>query len=871
MRNRAARVVVAFGLALAATLGIAPLSNAASENLRSPSQFFGYNLGDDDRIPRWQQVVDYYRHLSVATDRVRFEQVGLSWQKRPMILATVSSPANLARLEEIREIQLKLADPRTIRKGELPSLLRRGRAVMLFFVAEAEHTAAWLGQIQFLHQLASSDSEEVRRWLDNTVLLFMSTMNPDGLDFVYDWVEKTRGTQWQGGAPPELSSLLGEINRDWYTFAMPESRAVVNVMKRWQPNAIHDIHTMGSQPRTWVRLFVPPFTGPVEPNIHPLIWHLQNEMGMAMAGRVIERKLPGLTFGAQYDLWNPARGYAQHHHTLRILSESSPPRLTTPTTIRFEDLTVESGVDPRKPSVRFPLVWYGGEWGNKQILPYITTVLEAEANHLADNRERYLRAKHAAATDTIATKEGAYLVPPDQHDPSVMREMLEMLSFGEIEIYRAHGPLRADGVDYPAGTYSIPLNQPFGNWAKAMLEAQAYPEVRACAQCPIDAPYDTVAFSYPYAMGVKVVAAKSVAGPIAREIKFPPQGGSVMPSGKPWYLLATNENTVFKVVARLLRENAGVSRALTPFDAEGKQWAAGTFVIQSTPNIEKQLGALALEFGLQFVGQDHKPPEPAMALRLPRVAVYRPHVGGRTGYGHARLLFPEYGIPFEFVVDADLRKGNLRERFDSLILPSYISPQEFMQGRAVGSSPPELTGGIGTAGVENLTRFVESGGTLIALDRANDFVINQLKLPVANTSGATVRMFGRPGSTDAAADKPGPQLTIPGSFLRIAADMKHPIAFGMPGEFSGMFNRGQVLESRGPDSISVADYPEGTLLLSGMALGAEQLRGKSAVMDVKRGAGRVVLFGIRPELRLQTRGTYKLLLNAIYLSAAELR
>lgn len=467
---------------LALLSGIAPSGNAASADLRSPPQFFGYNFGDDARIPRWQQVVDYYRHLSVATARVRFEQVGLSWQQRPMILATVSSPANLARIEEIREIQLKLADPRKVRPGELPDLLRQGRAVMLFYVAEAEHTAAWLGQIQFIHQLASSDSEEVRRWLDNTVLLFMSTMNPDGLDFVYDWVEKTRGTQWAGEAPPELSSLLGEINRDWYTFSMPESRAVVGVMKRWQPNAVHDIHTMGSQPRPGARLFVPPFIGPVEPNIHPLIWHLQNEMGMAMAGRVIERRLPGLTFGTIYDLWNPARGYAQHHHTLRILSESAPPRLTTPVTQRFEDLKTENGVDPKKPSVRFPFVWHGGEWGNKQILPYITTVLEAEAKHLADNRERYLRAKHAAASDTIARKEpGAYLIPPGQHDPSVVREMPEMLNFGEIEIYRADGPLRADGADYAAGTYVIPLNQPFGNWAKAMLEAQAYPEIRARA------------------------------------------------------------------------------------------------------------------------------------------------------------------------------------------------------------------------------------------------------------------------------------------------------------------------------------------------------------------------------------------------------
>ena len=237
MHRRCPRFGAVICVLLALLCGPVQAAAAVAAAPRTPSQFFGYNLGDDARIPRWQQVVDYYRHLSVVTDRVRFEQVGFSWQQRPLILATVSSPANLARIEEIRQIQLKLADPRKMQPAELPELLRQGRAVMLFYVAEAEHTAAWLAQILFLHQLASSESPEVRRWLDNTVLLFMSTMNPDGLDFVHAWVEKTRGTKWEGEAPPELSSLLGEINRDWYTFSMPESRAVVGVMKRWQPNA----------------------------------------------------------------------------------------------------------------------------------------------------------------------------------------------------------------------------------------------------------------------------------------------------------------------------------------------------------------------------------------------------------------------------------------------------------------------------------------------------------------------------------------------------------------------------------------------------------------------------------------------------------
>ena len=609
---------------------------------------------------------------------MRFEVVGRTSQDRPLILATVSSPGNLERSEEIRRIQMKLADPRMIAPGELGTLITDGRPAMLFFVAEAAHTASWLSQILFLHRVATEDTEQVRSWRDNTVLLFMSTMNPDGLDFVHDWVERTRGTEWEGVDPPELSSFNGEINRDWYTFSMPEARAVVGTMKRWQVNAIHDIHTMGSQPRPGVRFFTPPYIGPVEPNIHPLIWHLQNEMGMAMAGHVLERGLSGVTFNTKYDLWNPARGYAQHHHALRILTEASAPRLSAPTRWKFEDLGPDSGIDTSVPSEKFPVVWGGGEWGNKQILPYVAAAFEAEVDHLSNNRERYLRAKHQAASDALvgAGVPFAYVIPPDQHDPSTMREMLTMLAFGEVEIHRAERPFVADGRSYPAGAYVILLRQPFGNFAKAMLEPQRYPEVRACPTCPVRAPYDTVAFSYPYAMGVRADVVRSeFAADVVRVAEFPPEGGALEGGSGATYLLPYTENVALKAVARLLEEGVDLGWAEGDFEAGGDRWPAGTFVVDAAPAIRPKLEALASEFGLRFVANENPLDVSLMPLRLPRVGIYRPYVGGRNGYGFARLLFPEYAIPFEFVLDEEIRDGDLHDRFDTIILPAYRTPK----------------------------------------------------------------------------------------------------------------------------------------------------------------------------------------------------
>jgi glutamine amidotransferase-like uncharacterized protein len=169
--------------------------------------------------------------------------------------------------------------------------------------------------------------------------------------------------------------------------------------------------------------------------------------------------------------------------------------------------------------------------------------------------------------------------------------------------------------------------------------------------------------------------------------------------------------------------------------------------------------------------------------------------------------------------------------------------------------PDEYTGGIGAEGVANLKKFVEAGGTLVFLNRASNFGIEQFKLPVTDvTRGANRKDF-----------------YIPGSILRTELDTAHPIAKGLPKESIAWFEDSPAFEIKtDPLALTnnfkiIARYPTNPkdILLSGWALGAERLAGKAALVEFTVGKGKIVLFGFRPQYRGQSLATFPLLFNAI--------
>jgi hypothetical protein len=202
-----------------------------------------------------------------------------------------------------------------------------------------------------------------------------------------------------------------------------------------------------------------------------------------------------------------------------------------------------------------------------------------------------------------------------------------------------------------------------------------------------------------------------------------------------------------------------------------------------------------------------------------------------------------------------VKKGHLISAYDAIIIPDQ-PPRTILNGYRSGTMPPELTGGLGLDGVKTLRQFVEEGGTLVCLNRASEFAIDQFKLPLRNV----------------VAGLPRTQFYVPGSILRLELDTTHPIAKGMPKESIAWAEESPVFEITNDPNSSVPAtnvkiigwYPSNKdPLLSGWLLGGERIKGKAALVEVTMGKGRIILFGFRPQYRGQSLATYPLLFNSL--------
>ena len=165
---------------------------------------FGFEVGADRKLANWNQLVSYYEAVAGSSDRVRLDTLGASTLGRPFVMLTITSPENQARLEELQEIQLKLADPRRISgERELDDLLSRGKTVVL--ITHGIHATEVGGPqmaARLVHRMATSNDPDVRSILDNVIFLDIPSLNPDGLQWIVDWYNQWVGTEFEGSPCP---------------------------------------------------------------------------------------------------------------------------------------------------------------------------------------------------------------------------------------------------------------------------------------------------------------------------------------------------------------------------------------------------------------------------------------------------------------------------------------------------------------------------------------------------------------------------------------------------------------------------------------------------------------------------------------------
>jgi hypothetical protein len=835
------------GTALFAALLLVALS-AEPREAPTPLSVLGFTPGDDRKLADWTQITTYLQRLDASSPRVRVEEVGKTTEGRPFLIATVTSEANMARLEEIRRDNLRLADPRGLSDPEAAEIVTRGKTVVaMTYVIHSTEVGGSLSPLVFLHRLAASDEEDVRKMLDRTVLLVVPCLNPDGTDLVTAWYRKTVGTPYEGSDPPMLyQKYTGhDNNRDWYMFTQQETRLVVRQLHdRWRPQIVLDVHQMGSRE---ARTFLPPYLDPWDPNVDPALRAAAAALGSDVAARLTADGRTGVVTQAIFDAWSPSRAYPHTHGAVRILSETASARLASPVDVRFQDLQRATGYDPKAVSWNFPEPWPGGTWRLRDIVDMQVAVSTNVLGHAARNREFWLRNFLAVNRRACARREPfAFVLPREQRDPLATARLLRVLHEGGIEVQQAGAPFEAGGRRYAAGAHVVSMQQPWSAFAKTVLERQRYPDLREHPGGPPLKPYDVTAHCLPLLLGVE---AESVSAPFSVDLApagepLPAPGGL---EGEGPFLAFDHGNAGLVAVGRLLRAGLGVRWALEPFASGDRSFPAGTFLVPA--GARPRLEPLARELGLVARGVGQAPATSLTVVR-PRVGLYASWAP-TMDEGWTRFVFEkETAVEFETLHDADVRGGRLRERFDAIVLPSQPASR-LLKGLGAGSVPAEYTGGLGPSGVAALRAFVEAEGTLVALDAASLFAIEQLRLPVSNGLG----------SMD------GASFFCPGAILETAA-APHPLAHGLPERVPVWFEASPAFDVADPTGTAVLRYEADEPLLSGWLLGGAHLRGRAALVEVRLGRGRVVLFGFRPQYRAQSWVTYIPLLNALYLSAA---
>jgi hypothetical protein len=821
----------------------------------TPASVLGHTPGDDFYLADYEDAIKYFHTAAAATDRMKMFTVGKSTQGREIEIAVISSPANLAKLDEYKKNARRLAVADGLDDATALALARSSKVIVhIDGGLHSNEVAGGQHSIMLAYKLLSAKNDpEVDAILDNVILVLWPTLNPDGQDMVAHWYRQNLGTKYEVAPMPQLfQEYVGhDNNRDGYMLNMKESQVLAKAEIDWSPEIFYCQHQTAPFP---ARIWIPPFADPISSNISPYVRSWLNVVGTNMTAYLDAHAMPGAISETRFDNWYA--GFNDWVHVFRneisFFTETGLYAYATPRFYTVNEFPKETQ-DLRALSM-YSEPWEGGWWRLNDAVSYMIGGSMSVLDLAAKNRETLLYNRYQAARDNIAhyRKEGpfAYVISAKQADVPEAGLLAQKMIDNGLSVYQTTAGFAVNGLTYPAGSWVIPMDQPFSGLAKEMFERQRYPdEIQLGTSKAIDLPYDVTGWTLPLQMGVSVdavtdpltAAQRGMLQPI-EAVKLPAvevsgAGGVFVVSHKP--------NASFELVNAALKAGGSVSMASEPIDTpEGKE--RGAFVIGGLGH--GAVEELAKKYGVGAVGMTAAP-EKAIALKKARVGLYRPW-NASIDEGWTRWVLENAGFEPKSIYNADMRSAGLRSRYDVIVLPDMSSGQ-LMEGFHIGIVPGQYVGGIEQDGLDNLRAFVRAGGTLVALNQTAAALIPLMSLPVTNAlEGAKSDKF-----------------FCSGALLRVEQENAElPMNFGVPESPVVMFQRGPVfVPLPGFQGAVLARYAKATNPLeSGLLLHPEAIEDKAAAVELQYGKGHILLYGFKPQFRGQSHGAYRYLFNALY-------
>jgi hypothetical protein len=876
----------------------------------SPKDVLGYYIGAPKKLTNTEGLVKYYRALAAATPRVKVFDAGKTDEGRDCLVAAVADEETMRHLDTYKQYLAKLADPRGLSDAEAKRIIGLAKPIYLFSVGlHSAETSPPEMLMELIYRLATEDSPLIEGIRKNVIVMTFAVSEPDGRDRYVDWYYKYKTSEETDadnvGGPPYWGKYIFHDNNRDINYSQVTMRNWLKFYLEWHPPIMHDLHE--SQP------FLYTFSGqpPQNPTLDPILYAEMPWFSEYELTRMIAWGVPGVWTHAFVDMWSP--GYlgfmsSNHNGMLRMYEimgnggantmrrnvagggrgagggggeagggggEAGGAAPGGEATAAAGPGGVagaaaagrggrgggRGGMTSRewyRPVPPYPTV----DWSMRNSINYsesaVLAALELTSKFPQTVLENfYLKSLHSIESGKTSAPYG-YVLPGGQRDMTRVAFIVDILRTQGIEVGRSTGEVKLNEGTFPAGSLIVKRDQPYGRLAKILLEKQNYPD-------PALNTYDDAAWT----MGLMSHAqVKEIADKRVLDVPVQPVGdklvinGEVKGSGPITVVLHNGSNSIITLRYRL--KDLKFEATEQPSKSGDTAIPAGSLIVASSPRVKSEIEKL----GLQAVAIAAAPEGPRHEVDLPRLALYSTWSSTQDA-GWVRYALDHFEVPYDLIYKDQVKQGNLHSRYDVVVIPAagrgsgkslvfeseprakplaYVKSADFKTLGMYGETQ-DTAGGMGLPGVGEFDKFVNDGGVLITMGSSSFFPADFALTHLVDAARPTAAFYA-----------PGPIVEMN------VSRPTHPIFYGytdrtMPVRWAG----GPLLSVGGAGrGWALASFPGGDeSVLSGLMRGANEIRGRAAVIDAPQGKGHVVLFSTNPAYRWQNLGEFNMLANAI--------